>query len=114
MDLREPRLLGGELDQKEVKLTLKQASLWLPESGVHLEVCVWGGTDMVRSRVVTQIHKGSAPGFLWEQLPSLGGELPPSLSFAFPSPATLHLCRSDGRAHIVLRGQMKGSLPSVS
>lgn len=50
-DQREPRLLGCELDQKEVKLTLRQASLWLLGSGVDLR-----GMDVLRSRVDTQMH----------------------------------------------------------
>lgn len=106
-DQRE-RLPGGELDQKEVEPTLKQASLWLLVSGVHLSgdrrAKEWGGhTDTQRFcpwsplGAASKLGKRTSPPF---PLPS-----PPRHTPFVPLRWQCPHCAE---------GQMKVSLPSVS
>jgi hypothetical protein len=93
-DQREPSLLGSELDQKEVEPTLKQASLWLLVSGVHLSrdrrAKEWGGhTDTQRFYPWLPLGAASKPGKRTSSPPS---PLCPPFPLPPPPPLPHSIC----------------------
>lgn len=89
---REPRLLAGELAQKEVMLTLKPAGLWAVSTSQQGLEGKQGGCK----------HYTSA-----HPTPTCTPPTPTPCPLPAPHPLMLHSCSSNGSTRIQVQGQMK-------